>query len=68
MNTAMWRHPVTAVQIKTLEETWGGENGWVEVLRPISKTLACGDVGEGGMVTWETIVDVIEKKVDLEKK
>lgn len=66
MNTAMWRHPVTASQLKTLEEVWGGDNGWVEVLRPISKALACGDVGEGGMVPWETIVSVIEKKVGLD--
>lgn len=68
MNTAMWRHPITAKQIKTLEEEWGGENGWVEVLRPVSKALACGDVGEGGMVSWETIVTVIEEKVGLRKK
>ncbi|KPM44941.1 hypothetical protein AK830_g1582 [Neonectria ditissima] len=67
MNTAMWRHPITAKQIKTLEEEWGGENGWVEVLRPISKALACGDVGEGGMVTWQVIVSVIEVKIGGKK-
>ncbi|KAI5457504.1 flavoprotein [Mariannaea sp. PMI_226] len=68
MNTAMWRHPVTATQIKTLEEVWGGDNGWVKVLRPISKGLACGDVGEGAMVTWETIVAAIEEDLGLPKK
>ncbi|KAH7146020.1 flavoprotein [Dactylonectria macrodidyma] len=60
MNTAMWQHPVTSKQIKTLEEEWGGENGWIEVLRPIEKELACGDVEEGAMVGWEKIVEVIE--------
>ena len=53
MNTAMWLHPITASQIKVLEEEWGvsrefvskgkrkGE-GWVEVIRPGEKELACG--------------------------
>ena len=62
MNTAMWRHPVTAKNLRTLEEDWGG---WVEVLRPISKTLACNDVGEGAMVSWEEIVAVVEAKLGL---
>lgn len=66
MNTAMWRNPVTAKNIKVLEEEWGGENGWIEVLRPVEKTLACGDVGEGAMVSWQTIVDVVEDKLSLE--
>lgn len=65
MNTAMWRHPVTAKHLKILEEEWGGENGWVEVLRPIEKTLACGDVGEGAMVSWQTIVEKIEQRLEL---
>ncbi|KAH7165362.1 flavoprotein [Dactylonectria macrodidyma] len=68
MNTAMWRHPITAKQIKTLEEEWGGESGWVEVLRPVAKALACGDVGEGGMVSWQSIVAVIEEKIGLHRK
>ncbi|KAH7145616.1 putative flavoprotein [Dactylonectria estremocensis] len=67
MNTAMWRHPITAKQIKTLEEEWGGESGWVEVLRPVAKALACGDVGDGGMVSWQTIVAVIEDKIGIHR-
>ncbi|RDA87781.1 hypothetical protein CP532_2440 [Ophiocordyceps camponoti-leonardi (nom. inval.)] len=65
MNTAMWRHPVTASHLRTLEEDWGGESGWVEVLRPVSKTLACNDVGDGAMVSWETIVAVAEARLGL---
>lgn len=52
MNTAMWRHPITKRQIKVLEEDWGvqgGEQGWFEVLKPIEKELACGDVGDGAL-------------------
>ncbi|WZH47685.1 flavoprotein [Fusarium acuminatum] len=64
MNTAMWNHPVTKTQVRVLEEEWGGENGWFEVLRPVSKNLACGDVGSGAMVPWEQIVEEIDKKIN----
>ena len=71
MNTAMWRHPVTGREIKVLEEEWGvkGENeegeGWFEVLRPMEKELACGDVGDGAMKDWREIVGVIEERLSL---
>lgn len=65
MNVAMWKHPVTARQIKTLEEDWGGGQGWVEVLRPVEKTLACGDVGVGAMVSFEQIVALVHTKLGL---
>ncbi|KAJ6437280.1 flavoprotein [Purpureocillium lavendulum] len=67
MNTAMWRNPVTAKHVRTLEEDWGGADGWVEVLKPISKGLACKDVGDGAMVEWEDIVTVIEAKLGLHR-
>ncbi|KAF4466201.1 phosphopantothenoylcysteine decarboxylase [Fusarium albosuccineum] len=63
MNTCMWNHPVTGSQLRVLDKEWGGENGWFEVLRPISKGLACGDVGDGAMVTWQRIVQEIEEKI-----
>ncbi|KAG5977910.1 hypothetical protein E4U56_006258 [Claviceps arundinis] len=66
MNTAMWRNPLTAKHIKTLEEDWGGEEGWVQVLRPVAKTLACNDVGEGAMVEWKEIVRVAEEILGLD--
>ncbi len=68
MNTAMWRHPITKKQIKILEEEWGvdgAQDGWVEVLRPIEKTLACGDAGDGAMREWNEIVSVIEARLSL---
>lgn len=71
MNTAMWRHPVTKKQIRVLEEDWGvgghgDENeGWVEVLRPVEKELACGDVGDGAMRDWNEIVTIIEARLGL---
>ncbi|EKD16570.1 uncharacterized protein L3040_001312 [Drepanopeziza brunnea f. sp. 'multigermtubi'] len=72
MNTAMWRHPVTGRQVRVLEEEWGvkgedGEDGegWFEVLRPMEKELACGDVGDGAMMDWKDIVAVIEERLKL---
>lgn len=75
MNTAMWTHPVTAKQVRVLEEDWGvngkntvanlGHDGWFEVLRPQVKQLACGDTGQGAMCDWETIVKVIEDRLNL---
>lgn len=66
MNTAMWRHPITKKQIKVLEQDWGdGENGWVTVLRPMEKELACGDVGDGAMLDWKLIVEYIESHLEI---
>ncbi|EXJ58645.1 phosphopantothenoylcysteine decarboxylase [Cladophialophora yegresii CBS 114405] len=57
MNTAMWRHPITRKQIKVLDEDWGeSEDGWVTILRPTEKELACGDTGDGAMMDWKQIV------------
>ena len=71
MNTAMWRHPVTRKQIKMLEEDWAVDrqhDGWIELLRPMEKTLACGDVGSGAMREWSEIVSVIELQLNLKDK
>ncbi len=68
MNTAMWKHPITKKQINILENDWGikeSPEGWVEVLRPIEKTLACGDTGDGAMHEWQDIVNVIEARLRL---
>lgn len=58
MNPAMWEHPVTKKHIDVLEGEWGVgvENGWIEVLRPINKTVACGDSGTGAMMEANDIV------------
>ena len=71
MNTAMWEHPITAKQIRVLEEEWSTEGGageatdWFKVLRPQEKELACGDVGSGAMMEWTEIVKVIEAELGL---
>ena len=66
MNTAMWRHPITRKQIKVLEKDWGeGEEGWVTVLRPMEKELACGDTGDGAMMDWKLVVEKLEQHLAL---
>ncbi|KAF2210363.1 hypothetical protein CERZMDRAFT_113297 [Cercospora zeae-maydis SCOH1-5] len=66
MNTAMWNHPVTKRHLDVLEGEWNVRNGgWVEVLRPIDKGLACGDQGGGAMREWKEIVQVIEERLGL---
>ncbi|KAK4496270.1 hypothetical protein PRZ48_012250 [Zasmidium cellare] len=65
MNTAMWNHPATIRHMATLEEWSVGKGGWIEVLRPIEKDLACGDMGGGAMKEWKDIVGVIEKRLGL---
>lgn len=77
MNTAMWRHPITKRQISMLEEEWGvcdneedledeEKEGWFEVLKPMEKTLACGDVGDGAMKDWQEIVKIIVERLGLD--
>ncbi|KAL6714978.1 hypothetical protein ACLMJK_007238 [Lecanora helva] len=71
MNTAMWRHPVTRRQIQILEEdcALGPETSrWIEVQRPIEKTLACGDSGDGAMREWTEVVSLIEERLNLKDK
>ncbi|KAI1630045.1 phosphopantothenoylcysteine decarboxylase [Exophiala viscosa] len=66
MNTAMWRHPITKKQIKVLEQDWGScDDGWITVLRPMEKELACGDVGDGAMMDWKQIVANLESHLEL---
>ena len=71
MNTAMWRHPVTKKHLQVLEEDWAVDaehDGWIELLRPAEKALACGDVGDGAMREWSEIVSVIEERLSLKDK
>ncbi|KAI6892479.1 flavoprotein [Hortaea werneckii] len=66
MNTAMWHHPLTAEHMKRLNSDWATSNGgWIEVLDPIQKEIACGDTGAGGMHEWKSIVASIEKRLQL---
>ena len=56
MNTLMWRSRFTALHLKTLRKMS------VSVVPPVSKRLACGDVGRGAMAD----PDVIANKVMID--
>jgi phosphopantothenoylcysteine decarboxylase / phosphopantothenate---cysteine ligase len=51
MNTAMWRHPQTAANVRTLRARG------VEFIEPGSGYLACGDEGEGRLADPAAIVE-----------
>lgn len=54
MNTLMYMHPLTSQQIAVVE-SFG-----YKVYGPISKRLACGDIGDGAMVEWQDIVQQVK--------
>lgn len=57
MNTAMWKHPVTAQQVATLKGF-----GYVEI-PCIAKKLVCGEEGKGAMAEVSTIVETIKQHI-----
>ena len=55
MNTEMWIHPATARNLRWLEEL-----GRYRLISPVSKRLACGDVGVGGLADPTEILSFCE--------
>jgi len=63
MNTLMYEHPLTAQHVRTVRDVIG-----YHVVGPISKGLACGDVGVGAMVEWRDIVASVVEKFRLVRR
>jgi phosphopantothenoylcysteine decarboxylase len=65
MNTFMWHQRITRGHLDTLEARG------VQVVQPVSKRLACGDVGDGAMADVADIVDaavtLLRKQVSAEE-
>lgn len=57
MNTFMWEHPVTSVQVDLLKK-WGYKE-----IPCIEKVLMCNDRGKGAMAEPQTIVDFVTSKM-----
>ena len=58
MNSVMWEHPVTSSSLQIL-------GGWgYRVISPISKTLACNEIGKGALASVSTIVTQIKQICD----
>jgi len=53
MNTHMYTHPLTEKHLQAVKELGFG------VIGPVSKMLACGDLGIGGMSTVADIVETV---------
>ncbi|KAL1719027.1 flavoprotein [Schizophyllum commune] len=60
MNTLMYEHPLTAEHLRIVRQVVG-----YEVVGPIGKTLACGDVGMGAMTEWMDIVKIVVDRFGL---
>jgi len=56
MNTMMWSHPFTSKHLNLLSKLG------IKIIYPISKKLACGDIGVGAMESVDNIVAVVKKK------
>lgn len=55
-----YNHPATRWHLKTIKD----EMKWIEVLRPTEKVVgSLGDIGLGGMMPWNEIVDKIVMKL-----
>ncbi|KAI0736345.1 flavoprotein [Fomitopsis betulina] len=63
MNTLMYEHPLTAEHIRVVREVVG-----YQVVGPIGKKLACGDIGLGAMTEWKDIVQIVVDKFGLSKE
>jgi phosphopantothenoylcysteine decarboxylase len=58
MNTLMWEHPATARHLQQVAEDVGAS---LHVVPPISKRLACDDVGVGAMAERDAILEVVRR-------
>jgi len=56
MNTYMWESPFTSQHVASLKKL-----GFISVIAPVAKKLACGDVGNGGMASVEMIVEEVRR-------
>jgi phosphopantothenoylcysteine decarboxylase len=56
MNTLMWEHPATARHLRQIAEDLGPA---LHVVQPISKRLACDDVGMGAMAERGDILEAL---------
>ena len=66
MNTDMWRHPITQLQLDSITSLWqsrgaAGEASLLCVVPPVTKVLVCGEQGAGAMAPIDDIVAAAER-------
>lgn len=64
MNTFMYIHPLTKIQLQSISELLPT----VEILKPVEKVLVCGDIGMGGMREWTDICALVINRLDKMNK
>jgi phosphopantothenoylcysteine decarboxylase len=57
----MYTHPITALHLSLIKT----HLPYIELVNPIEKILACGDVGMGGMAEWGDVVGRVVRKLNL---
>ncbi|KAJ3237537.1 hypothetical protein HDU78_004036 [Chytriomyces hyalinus] len=62
MNTHMYNHPLTAIHLDTVTKILG-----YKIIAPISKLLACGDIGIGAMAEVTDISERVVKELEAHK-
>lgn len=60
MNTHMWNNWPTKEQLKILKNAFFRK---FDVIEPVSKELACGDVGIGAMAHWNDIIQTVKGRL-----
>lgn len=60
MNTEMYNHPLTSQQL-TLVKSWG-----VQVIEPVEKVLACGDIGKGALPHVSEVIQRIKDTLHVD--
>ncbi|KAF5319939.1 hypothetical protein D9611_011033 [Ephemerocybe angulata] len=61
MNTLMYEHPLTAEHLRVVKDVIK-----YNVVGPIGKALACGDIGIGAMSEWKDIVQIVVDRFQLQ--
>lgn len=66
MNTSMWDHPLTQVQLKTIQGFWNATStacaqNEIHVVSPQVKELACGEVGAGALASVDDILQAVNE-------
>jgi phosphopantothenoylcysteine decarboxylase len=63
MNTAMWQHPLTRLQLCTIRGFWNttgkDPREGVSIICPQVKKLACGEIGNGALASVEDIMKCV---------
>ena len=63
MNTAMYIHPLTQRHIQTIQSFSNNiqQQNLIQVIEPIEKELACGEIGSGALATIDSIIHHIQR-------